>query len=406
MKAIFHKSLCFLSTRVNPNPNLYRSFLPKSNTSIRINLASPPSVCFYSSTAATSEENSSAPLDYYSEFHNCRGAYKQVSRSVSAVVNTVNDMHSDLFVKGFCPVPNILEKSKVHMLELNYVYRELAENRYYYPRQYSNYENGLLDVRVKTVGVVAFLHWLETGKLISMEELDKKLGLRGQMISGDEGELRFARTLARQKGKPITGSETLESLGVKKESRPDGSTLFSCRPNSGEEIVENSGTQEGEDKEAEAEEKESDTKDGEEENSGEEDGDEGEERDDNDSNEGEDEDDKSLQYFRGFELDLEDYLIGICEMTEKMPEYVLHQVTLGDYECPKKVLKFLSDIQAMIRPLNPLVMYPNVDKTLRGMFGVAEQNLIKVEELCFDTEVLLRKKMGVTDDEKQAHEGS
>ncbi|KAL5725839.1 hypothetical protein ACHQM5_008935 [Ranunculus cassubicifolius] len=340
-----------------------------------------------------------SPHDYYSEFHNCRGAYKQVRRGVSAVVNTVNDMHSDLFVKGFCPVPNILEKSKVHMLELNYVYRELAENRYYYPRQYSNYENGLLELRVKTVGVVAFLHWLETGKLISMEEVDKKLGLRGQMISGDDGELRFARTLARQQGKTITGNETLESLGVKRESRPDGSTWCSYQPNSGEEIVENSGMEE----EAEVEEKESEAEDGEEENSSEEDEYEVE-VDVNDSDEGEEKDDKSLQYFSGFELDIEDYLIGICEMTEKMPEYVLHQVTLEDYECPKKVLKFLSDIQAVIRPLNPLAMYPNVDKTLLGMFGAAEQNLIKVEELCFDTEVLLRKKMDGTDDEKQLHE--
>ena len=34
------------------------------------------------------------------------------------------------------------------------------------------------------------------------------------------------------------------------------------------------------------------------------------------------------------------------------PRYVVNQVTAGDYDCPRKVLKFLTDLHASFRLLN------------------------------------------------------
>ena len=34
------------------------------------------------------------------------------------------------------------------------------------------------------------------------------------------------------------------------------------------------------------------------------------------------------------------------------PRYVVNQVTNGDYDCPRKVLKFLTDLHAAFRMLN------------------------------------------------------
>lgn len=34
------------------------------------------------------------------------------------------------------------------------------------------------------------------------------------------------------------------------------------------------------------------------------------------------------------------------------PRYVVNQVTAGDYDCPRKVLKFLTDLHAAFRMLN------------------------------------------------------
>lgn len=34
------------------------------------------------------------------------------------------------------------------------------------------------------------------------------------------------------------------------------------------------------------------------------------------------------------------------------PRYVVNQVTAGDYDCPRKVLKFLTELHAAFRMLN------------------------------------------------------
>lgn len=42
----------------------------------------------------------------------------------------------------------------------------------------------------------------------------------------------------------------------------------------------------------------------------------------------------------------------ISDLPCLQPRYVVNQVTAGDYDCPRKVLKFLTDLHAAFRMLN------------------------------------------------------
>ncbi|KAK8666081.1 hypothetical protein V6N13_006233 [Hibiscus sabdariffa] len=82
-----------------------------------------------------------------------------------------------------------------------------------------------------------------------------------------------------------------------------------------------------------------------------------------------------------FALDLEDYLVGICFMSNEMPRYVVNQVTAGDYDCPRKVLKFLTDLHAAFRMLNLR------NDFLRKKFDSMKYDLRKVEEVYYDVKI-------------------
>ncbi|XP_071690611.1 uncharacterized protein [Rutidosis leptorrhynchoides] len=82
-----------------------------------------------------------------------------------------------------------------------------------------------------------------------------------------------------------------------------------------------------------------------------------------------------------FGLDVEDYLIGICFMSNELPRYVVNQVTAGDYDCPRKVLKFLTDLHASFRLLNLR------NDLLRRKFDGMKYDLRKVEEVYYDVKI-------------------
>ncbi|KAL2533629.1 Translin family protein [Abeliophyllum distichum] len=82
-----------------------------------------------------------------------------------------------------------------------------------------------------------------------------------------------------------------------------------------------------------------------------------------------------------FGLDIEDYLIGICFMSNELPRYVVNQVTAGDYECPRKVLKFLTDLNAAFRMLNLR------NDFLRKKFDGMKYDLRRVEEVYYDVKI-------------------
>ncbi|XP_064989972.1 uncharacterized protein LOC135627713 [Musa acuminata AAA Group] len=82
-----------------------------------------------------------------------------------------------------------------------------------------------------------------------------------------------------------------------------------------------------------------------------------------------------------FGLDIEDYLIGICFMSNELPRYVVNQVTAGDYDCPKTVLKFLTDLHSAFRMLNLR------NDFLRKKFDGMKYDLRKVEEVYYDVKI-------------------
>ncbi|XP_009382136.2 uncharacterized protein LOC103970190 [Musa acuminata AAA Group] len=82
-----------------------------------------------------------------------------------------------------------------------------------------------------------------------------------------------------------------------------------------------------------------------------------------------------------FGLDIEDYLIGICFMSNELPRYVVNQVTAGDYDCPKNVLKFLTDLHSAFRMLNLR------NDFLRKKFDGMKYDLRKVEEVYYDVKI-------------------
>ncbi|KAK4432458.1 Translin [Sesamum alatum] len=82
-----------------------------------------------------------------------------------------------------------------------------------------------------------------------------------------------------------------------------------------------------------------------------------------------------------FGLDIEDYLIGICFMSNDLPRYVVNQVTAGNYDCPRKVLKFLRDVHAAFRMLNLR------NDFLRKKFDGMKYDLRRVEEVHYDVKI-------------------
>nr|AFK45825.1 unknown [Lotus japonicus] len=82
-----------------------------------------------------------------------------------------------------------------------------------------------------------------------------------------------------------------------------------------------------------------------------------------------------------FSLDIEDYLVGVCFMSNELPRYVVNQVTAGDYDCSRKVLKFLTDLHAAFRMLNLR------NDFLRKKFDGMKYDLRKVEEVYYDVKI-------------------
>jgi len=83
-----------------------------------------------------------------------------------------------------------------------------------------------------------------------------------------------------------------------------------------------------------------------------------------------------------FGIDLEDYLVGVCSVSNEMPRYVVNRVTAGDYDCPAKVASFLSDLYAAFRLLNLR------NDFLRKRFDGLKYDLKPVEEVLYDVKIL------------------
>ncbi|CAO2839527.1 unnamed protein product [Amaranthus hypochondriacus] len=82
-----------------------------------------------------------------------------------------------------------------------------------------------------------------------------------------------------------------------------------------------------------------------------------------------------------FGLDIEDYLVGICFMSNELPRYVVNRVTYGDYDSPRKALNFLTELHAAFRMLNLR------NDFLRKKFDGMKYDLKRVEEVYYDVKI-------------------
>ncbi|KAH9620014.1 hypothetical protein KSS87_021957 [Heliosperma pusillum] len=95
-----------------------------------------------------------------------------------------------------------------------------------------------------------------------------------------------------------------------------------------------------------------------------------------------------------FGLDIEDYLVGVCFMSNELPRYVVNRVTYGDYDSPRKVLNFLTELHAAFRMLNLR------NDFLRKKFDGMKYDLKRVEEVYYDVKIRgLSDKADTTDDQ-------
>ncbi|KAL5994595.1 hypothetical protein ACLOJK_024648 [Asimina triloba] len=259
-------SRCFFSIR--RLPRTLASFKSPSSRLLLTNFSAFGSSLFCPSPSSSSY---SSAFHMEKQFEELRhqldesGNLRERIRSVAMEMESANRlMHSSLLlVHQSLPVAEVLEKCKVQIDVLKELYKHLAEILHECPGQYYRYHGDWRSETQTAVSLLAFLHWLETGKLLVHTEAAEKLGL-------DAAE---------------------------------------------------------------------------------------------------------------FGLDIEDYLIGLCFMSNELPRYVVNRVTIEDYDCPGKVMTFLTDLHASFRMLNLR------NDFLRKKFDGMKYDLRRVEEVYYDVKI-------------------
>lgn len=82
-----------------------------------------------------------------------------------------------------------------------------------------------------------------------------------------------------------------------------------------------------------------------------------------------------------FPLELDDYLIGLCNLSNEMARYVVNRVTVEDYTCPERVSALLNQLNAGFRLLNLR------NDMLRRRYDGLKYDLKKVEEVLYDVKI-------------------
>ncbi|XP_058065995.1 translin [Anopheles bellator] len=80
----------------------------------------------------------------------------------------------------------------------------------------------------------------------------------------------------------------------------------------------------------------------------------------------------------GFHLDIEDYLMGVLQLASELSRYAVNSVTLGDYEKPLTISKFVADLNSGFRLLNLK------NDSLRKRFDALKYDVKKIEEIVYD----------------------
>lgn len=83
----------------------------------------------------------------------------------------------------------------------------------------------------------------------------------------------------------------------------------------------------------------------------------------------------------GFHLDVEDYLMGVLQLASELSRFATNSVTLGDYERPMQISRFLADLSAGFRLLNLK------NDSLRKRFDGLKYDVKKIEEIVYDISI-------------------
>ncbi|XP_032669332.1 translin [Odontomachus brunneus] len=80
----------------------------------------------------------------------------------------------------------------------------------------------------------------------------------------------------------------------------------------------------------------------------------------------------------GFHLDLEDYLLGLLQLSAELSRFAVNSVTGGDYNRPIEIAQFLNELNAGFRLLNLK------NDMLRKRFDCLKYDVKRTEEVVYD----------------------
>ncbi|XP_063984623.1 translin [Diachasmimorpha longicaudata] len=83
----------------------------------------------------------------------------------------------------------------------------------------------------------------------------------------------------------------------------------------------------------------------------------------------------------GFHLDLEDYLMGLLQLSAELSRFAVNSVTSGDYNRPIEIARFINELNAGFRLLNLK------NDNLRKRFDALKYDVKKVEEVVYDLSI-------------------
>lgn len=83
----------------------------------------------------------------------------------------------------------------------------------------------------------------------------------------------------------------------------------------------------------------------------------------------------------GFHLDIEDYLMGVLLLASELSRFATNAVTLGDYDRPMQISRFVADLSAGFRVLNLK------NDGLRKRFDGLKYDVKKIEEIVYDISI-------------------
>lgn len=97
----------------------------------------------------------------------------------------------------------------------------------------------------------------------------------------------------------------------------------------------------------------------------------------------------------GFHLDIEEYLMGLLELSAELSRFAVNSVTSGDYNRPIEIARFVNELNAGFRLLNLK------NDNLRKRFDALKYDVKKIEEVVYDLSIRGLKPTSQPDPEGQ-----